>query len=310
MRIVFFGTPELALPSLSALAGAHDVAAVVCRPDRPKGRSKKPVPPPVKKLAEEMGIEVLQPAKLNDGLFEAWLRERGPDLCALVAYGRILKQPILDVPRHGFLNVHPSLLPKYRGPSPMQTAIREGERETGVSVMALDAGMDSGPLLLQEAVPIEPGDTAATLSDRLARLGADLLLKGIELLDSGQAKFRAQDDSQATYTKLFEKADGRIDWSQTATRIHNSVRAAQPWPISHCAFGGGVVRIHQTSIVDETSGAPPGTVVSVEKDTLIVAAGTGCVAIEVIQAPGKRAMPIADYLRGHGVSHGDVFEEL
>lgn len=310
MRIVFFGTPDLAVPSLDALAQAHEVTAVVCQPDRPKGRSKKPVAPPVKEWASQRGIEVAQPRKLNDGAFQAWLREQRPGVCALAAYGRILKQPILDVPDHGFLNVHPSLLPRHRGTSPIQTAILKGDEVTGVTIMALDAGMDTGDLLLKESMPIDEADTASTLSEKLAKLGAELLVRGVELLQTGKARFTPQDDSQATYTKLFEKETGRIRWGAPAREIHNLVRAAVPWPVAHCLFRGETVRILETEVAGGTEEGPPGTVVRVDQNAVLVVAGEGLLALRVIQAPGKRPVSMGDYLRGHTVAVGDVFKDL
>ncbi len=310
MRIVFFGTPELAVPSLEALTDAHEVVALVCRPDKPKGRSKKLVPPSTKAWASEHGIETIQPLKLNDGAFEAWLRERNPDVCALVAYGRILKQPILDVPKHGYINMHPSRLPQYRGPSPIQSAIRAGETETAVSIMRLDAGMDTGDILIQEPVAINPDDTAATLSDRLAALGATLMVNGANLIESGQAKFRPQSDSGATVTRIFEKSDGRVRWGASPEEIVNLVRAANPWPMAQTRYQSDVYRIHHAQALDESHNETPGTVLRVEKDAIIVAASAGAVSLDIVQAPGKRAMPVSDFLRGHEIRPGDRFEDF
>lgn len=310
MRTVFFGTPELAVPSLDAVAGNHELAAVVCRPDRPQGRSKKLVPPPTKVWADAHNVPVLQPVKLNDGTFESWLRAQAPEVCVLAAYGRILKQPILDVPRHGFINVHPSLLPRHRGPSPIQTAILCGDAATGVTIMRLDAGMDTGDILLQEEEPILPDDTTASLSERLAGRGATLLVRALALIASGKAIFTPQDHPRATTTRLFEKKDGQIHWDASARDIHNLVRAAVPWPIAHCAFKGQTCRIHHTQAVDESAAAPPGEVVRVEGDRVCVATGDGLLAIHTLQPPGKRAMAMADYLRGHPIAVGNRFEDL
>jgi len=315
VRTVFFGTPELAAICLETVASRHEIAAVVCQPDKPQGRSKKPVPPPTKQFAVTQGIPVHQPVVLNDGTFEALLRDLEPEVCVLVAYGRILKQPILDVPPHGFLNVHPSLLPRYRGPSPIQTAILEGEEMTGVSVMKLDTGVDTGDVLLQERVPIAPDDTTGSLSEKLARVGAKLLQDGLNRIASGNAVFTAQDHTQATVTRRYEKQDGRIRWGSPARTIHNLVRAAVPWPVAHCRFKGEICRIHKTEVVMDAElvlGVPkePGMVTRIEPDRVIVTAGEGQIAIRVFQAPGKRAMDIADYLRGHAIVAGDRFEDL
>ncbi len=310
MRIVFFGTPELAVPSLEALADAHEVVALVCRPDKPRDRRKKLIPPPTKMWAIERGMEVVQPTKLNDGSFEVWLKEQNPDLCALVAYGRILKQPILDVPKHGFLNMHPSRLPKYRGPSPIQSAILAGETETAISIMRLDASMDTGDILLQEPAAIDPGDTTATLSVRLAGLGAKLMVEGAARVESGQASFRPQGESGATVTRTFEKSDGRIHWDTPARDIVNLVRASDPWPVAQTLYDGEVFRVHHAQALGETHDAAPGTIFCVEKDSIVVAAAGGAVSIDRIQAPGKRAIPVSDFLRGRSVKPGDRFEDF
>lgn len=309
MRIVFFGTPELAVPCLAAAAERNEVAALVCQPDRPKGRRRKLAPPPTKEWALEHGIPVHQPRKLNDGTFAAWLKEQAPALCAVAAYGRILKQPILDVPPKGWLNVHPSLLPKYRGASPIQTAILNGDEVTGVTIMRPVLEMDAGDILLQEEAPIHPDDTSATLSERLAEQGARMLAEGIDLVASGEAVFKPQNPDEATLCRLFEKDDGRITWSSPARDIHNLVRAAIPWPVAHCTYQGETCRIHKTEVVEDIEPAEPGAVVSVEKDRVVVATGEGGLAILVFQAPGKRAMPMGDFLRGHPMTPGETFGE-
>ncbi len=309
MRIVFFGTPELAVPSLAILREHHDVVALVCQPDRPQGRSDKPVPPSTKELALERGIRMHQPTKLNDGAFEKWLRETRPELCALVAYGRILKQPILDVPAHGFLNVHPSLLPKYRGPSPIQTAVRNGETKTGVTIMRLDAGMDTGDMLLQRATDIPDDDNAETLTARVAQIGADMLLEAVGLVETGEATFMPQDHSLATVTTLWKKEDGGIRWGESARSLRNLVRACVPWPVAYCRFGGEVLRIHEAEAIDIAADAPPGTVSGIETTRILVATGDGTLAITRLQATGRKAMPTGDFLRGNRIETGDRFED-
>jgi methionyl-tRNA formyltransferase len=310
VRAVFFGTPELAVPSLEAVAVRHDLVALVCQPDKPQGRSSRLAPPPTKVWAESHGVAVAQPAALNDGRFESWLREQRPDVCPLVAYGRILKQPILDVPAHGFINVHPSVLPEYRGPSPIQTAILDGKTRTGITIMRLDAGTDSGDIVLQKEIEIRPDDTTRSLSQRLGGMGAQLLAEALDLIEQGRATFTPQDHARATVTRMYGKDDGRIRWELPARRIHNLVRAAIPWPVAHCLFRGEVCRIHKTEPVDEPAAAPPGTVTRVEKDRVAVATGEGQLAVLEIQAPGKKPMPMADYLRGHQVKVGDTFEDI
>ena len=310
MRVVFFGTPELAVPSLAALCGHHDVKAVVCQPDRPRGRSKKLVPPPTKVYAQTRGVSVVQPTTLNDGTFEAWLKEQAPEVCVLVAYGRILKQRLLDVPYHGFLNMHPSLLPRHRGPSPIQTAILEGDTKTGATIIRLDAGIDSGDIVLQEELLIRPEDTTAILSQSLALLGGATLLRALSLIDSGKAMFVPQEHAKATVTRFFTKQDGWIRWNQPARAIHNLARAATPWPTAQCLFNGQAHRVHKTEVAEGTAGGAPGTVGGVEADRVLVSTGDGVLAILEFQAPGGRHMAMADFLRGHPIHVGDTFGEL
>lgn len=310
MRTVFFGTPEIAVPSLAAIAAQHEVGAVVCQPDKPQGRNLKLMPPPVKVWALEHGIPVHQPEKLNDGAFEQWLREQAPELCTMAAYGRLLKQPILDIPPMGWLNLHPSLLPRWRGPSPIQTAILRGDPETGVTIMRVTLEMDAGDILLQEAAPVGHDETAAELSERLGNMGAELLAHGMALVAAGNAAFTPQDPTKVEYCSLFEKEHGRIRWGQSALEIHRLVRAAIPWPVAHCLYHGEVCRLHKTAVIEENTDIPPGTVTAVEKDRVLVATGQGQLAILVFQAPGKKAMPMADFLRGRKMAPGERLEDI
>lgn len=308
MRTIFFGTPELGIPALEHLRHRTNLIAVVCQPDKEQGRGRKPAPPPVKEWAIQHGVTVHQPEKLNDGTFEAWLKDKDPDLCVVAAYGRLLKQPILDVPRMGFLNIHPSLLPKYRGPSPIQTAILNGDTKTGVTIMKVTLEMDAGPIMLQAEAPIHPEDTSLSLTNRLAQLGATLLDKALTLLETGEASFTPQDDSQATYCKLFEKSDGLIQWNKPAAAIHNLVRAAIPWPVAFSVYKGETMRIFKTQPLPGKTTAEPGTVIDVDKDAIIVTTGEGALAIHELQMPGKRRMTTAEFLRGRKIDLGSKFE--
>lgn len=310
MRTIFFGTPSLVLPCLRAVAAAHEAVAVVCRPDSPQGRSKKLVPPPAKVCAEELGIPVHQPEKLNDGTFEAWLRSMAPDLCVVFAYGRLLKQPILDVPAKGWLNVHPSLLPKYRGPSPIQSAILHGETETGVSIMDVVLEMDAGGILLQETTPIDPDDTSETLGERLAEMAAPLLVEGMNQVAAGTAVFTPQDPARVTTCPLFEKEHGRIAWDRSAEEIRNLVRAAQPWPVAQCRLRGEVYRVHRAAVLEEPAPESPGTITGVDKERFRVATGRGQLVVEVFQAPGKKALPVSEFLKGRRLEAGEQFEDM
>jgi methionyl-tRNA formyltransferase len=309
LRIVFFGTPEMAVPSLNQLMGKHHIVAVVCQPDKPVGRKKKLQPPPTKVWAEERGITAHQPKKLNDGEFEEWLKRRQPDVCALVAYGRILKQPILDVPTHGFLNMHPSLLPKYRGPSPIQSAVLAGDEKTGVTIMRLDAGTDTGDMILQKTVPIEPSDTGGTMTDKLAEIGAHLLEKALILVETGEAQFAPQDSDAATHTNMFSKKDGAIDWSRSATEIHHQIRACNPWPMAYTQWNEQPLRFHKSFLSNEDSTKAPGTVIFINQHAIHIATGFGVIAIETLQMPGKKALKADDFLRGRELPVGTQFGE-
>ncbi len=314
MRTVFLGTPELAVPSLAALAAKHEVAAVVCQPDRPAGRNRKPAPPPVKQWAQAHGIPVHQPRKLNDGRFAEWLRDQGPEVCAIAAYGRLLKQPILDIPPHGFINMHPSLLPRHRGPSPIQTAVLEGDAVTGVTIMRLILEMDAGDIILQEEAPIHDNDTTGTLAARLAELGGRMLAQAVDRIEAGTATFTPQDHGKATYTRMFQKEDGRIRWTEPAWRIQNLIRASNPWPVAHCCFRGQVCRIHRaTTPGGDGAGsetAAPGKILACAKDGIAVATGEGRLLLQELQMPGKKVLGAAEFIRGQRVEPGARFEEV
>lgn len=309
LRTVFFGTPELAIPSLERTAAASRLLAVVTQPDRPRGRGRKPEPPPVKRWAEARGIPVVQPEKVNDGAIEHWLKEQAPDLCLMAAYGRLLKQPILDIPPLGWLNVHPSLLPRWRGPSPIQTAILEGDTVTGVTIMRVVLEMDAGDIVLQEAVPIGPDETAGELTARLAVLGAELLERAVRMAERGPLPATTQRPEKAIYCRLFEKKDGRIRWSDPAVRIHNLVRAANPWPAAFCQFRGENIRILKTTLVPQPAMAAPGVITRVEKDRLLVATGEGTLAIRQAQLPGRRPLDMTAFLPGARIQPGEQFLE-
>ena len=309
MRIVYFGTPSLAVPTLAALAPACDVAAVVTQPDRPRGRSGKPEPPEVKVWAVSHGLAVHQPEKIHDGAFEAWLRRMRPDLCVVAAYGRLLRQPVLDVPPLGWLNLHPSLLPRWRGPSPIQTAILEGDRMTGVTIMRMVLEMDAGSIVLQESTPIGPDETAGELTERLAAMGARAMLKAVAIVEQGTALEIPQDPAGVTTSVLFETGNGRIRWSEPASRIHDQVRACNPWPMAQCLFRGQPCRILKTQVVEGDGEEIPGTVLETRKDRIIVAAGQGRLAVLRLQLPGKKALDADAFLRGTPVSPRERFED-
>ncbi|OQB36171.1 MAG: Methionyl-tRNA formyltransferase [Candidatus Hydrogenedentes bacterium ADurb.Bin179] len=310
MRIVFFGTPPVAVPTLALLAAEHDVTAVVTQPDRPRGRSGRPEPSAVKVWALENGLPVYQPEKLHDGAFEAWLCAQQPDSCVLAAYGRFLKQPLLDVPPLGWLNLHPSLLPRWRGPSPIQTALLEGDAETGVTIMRVVLEMDAGDIVLQESTLIGPEETAGDLTERLAAMGAPLMARALVMLEQGNAPSIPQDTARVTNSTLFEKERGRIHWADTSRRIHDQVRACNPWPMTYACFRGQTCRILKTRWLSDAPSADPGVVLDVRKDRILVAAGEGQLSLLRLQLPGKKALDVDAFLRGTPVTPGERFEDV
>ncbi len=310
MRIVYFGTPSLAVPTLALLAATHEVAAIVTQPDRPRGRSGKPEPPAVKVWATENGLMVHQPEKLHDGTFEAWLHQMLPDICILAAYGRLLKQPLLDVPPQGWLNLHPSLLPRWRGPSPIQTAILEGDTMTGVSIMRVVLEMDAGDIILQESTPIGPNETAGVLTDRLAEMGALAMLRALTMVEKDAVIAKPQDPAGITMSVLFDKKHGHIRWSEPAKRIHDPVRACNPWPVAYCLFRGQLCRILETELLPNAGDADPGKIVEVHKDRFHVGTGRGQLAVARLQLPGKKALDTGAFLRGTPVTAGEQFEDV
>ena len=308
MRIVFMGTPEFAVPSLEALLQSDDsVVGVVTQPDRPKGRGQVLVALPVKLVCQRKGLPILQPLKMKDPAFLEALRAWQPDLIAVAAFGRILPKLILDMPPRGCVNVHASLLPKYRGAGPIQWAVINGERETGITTMLMDEGMDTGAILLQEPVAIQPEDTAGSLAARLAEVGGRLLVETIRRLKDGTVVPHPQDHSQATPAPLLKKEDGLIDWKLTAVEIGNRVRGLSPWPGAYTYAGDDRWIIWRAAPAGRPpSGVIPGTVVEARKEGILVATGNGLLAITEIQPVNSRRMSIAQYLAGHTLSPGLV----
>jgi methionyl-tRNA formyltransferase len=305
MRIVFMGTPEFAVPSLEALLRSDDqVIGVVSQPDRPKGRGQQLVAPPVKLVAERRGIPVLQPLKIRTPEFLQALSSWQPDLIAVVAYGRILHAPILHLPPMGCVNVHGSLLPKYRGAAPVQWAVINGEIETGITTMLMDEGMDTGPMLLQERLTIMPEDTAGTLAPRLAELGGRLLVETIAQLKSGTLTPSKQDDEQATLAPLLKKEDGLIDWTMKATSLADRVRGLSPWPGAHTFFGEERWNLWKTIPTLEATTDKPGTIVALDKQSIQVATGEGMLKLREIQTANSKRMPVSQFLTGHKVAVG------
>ena len=302
MRVVFMGSPEFAVPSLSALLPVHDVVAVVTQPDKPAGRGRKLMPPAVKQRALEAGVKVLQPTSARKAAFAEELAAFRPDAAVVVAYGKILPQRVLDVPVHGCFNVHASLLPRYRGAAPIQRAVMDGEAGTGVTIMRLDAGMDTGPMCLQGRVAIDEDVTSGQLHDRLSVLGANLMLETLEALQAGRLECRAQVEAEATHAAMLDKEDGRVPWSDTAARVHDRIRAVDPWPGAFTTLEGEPLKMWSSQKV-QGHGAP-GEVLGPDAHGLVVACGEGAVSLAELQLPGRRRMAAHALLSGRPIAAG------
>ena len=310
LRILFMGTPDFAVPTLQALLdGPDEVIGVVCQPDRKKGRGKKLSPPPVKELAREHDLPVHQPTSIRTDEFLDQVRDLDPDLIVVAAYGKILPGELLHLPRLGTINVHGSLLPKYRGAAPIQWAVINGEQETGITIMQMDEGMDTGDILLQESIAITDEDTAGTMFTKLARLGGPLLVRAIGLLKEGKLTPVKQDDSQATEAPMLKKEMGHIDWNRPARDLHGLIRGLDPWPSAYGFLDGKRFRFFRPRVVDQQTDASPGTIVKADKEGLHVATGDGHqLAIAEIQPEGKKRMEVAAWLCGGQQPVGSRFD--
>ncbi|HPC82654.1 MAG TPA: methionyl-tRNA formyltransferase [Thermoanaerobaculaceae bacterium] len=310
MRVAFFGTPEFALPSLEALlAAGFEIPLVVSRADRPAGRHLELTRPPVAVAAERLGIAVAQPEKLGVDEFYRPFVELRPDAAAVVAFGRLITPRVLGVPRLGFVNVHPSLLPRHRGPTPIETAILAGDPFTGVTTMQLDEGLDTGPILLQRRVPIGPRERTATLEPLLARVGAELLVETLRALAAGSLRPRPQDEREATVTVKLERKMGRIDWTLPAEELDRRCRAFDPFPGLYCNFRGARVKVHDLRPGEPVAGGEePGTVLGVSPAGIAVRCGGGTVAmLGELQREGKRRLPADAFILGERVARGERF---
>ncbi len=297
MRIVFAGTPEFAVSSLRAAARHHEVVAVYTQPDRPAGRGRGLAPSPVKLEAVARGIPVYQPESLKDAAAQQQLRDLQPDLMVVVAYGLILPKAVLAIPTHGCWNVHASLLPRWRGAAPIQRAIQAGDAKTGVCLMQMEAGLDTGPVLLHQELPIAATDTGGQLHDKLAELGAQVLSDGLGLLRAGIKPIaRPQPEQGVTYAHKLDKAEARLDWAQDAGALARTVRAFNPWPIAEATLAGERVRIHGAVALEADHGQAPGTVLATGRDGIDIACGQGALRLRVLQREGGKAITAADYL--------------
>jgi len=308
LRTVFMGTPDFALQTLQGLIDAGcNLVGVYTQPDRPKGRGKQLAAPPVKELAQQHGIPVFQPQKLRQPEAVAELKALAPDLIVVVAYGQILPKSVLDIPAHGCINVHASLLPRYRGAAPINQAIIDGETETGITTMFMDVGLDTGDMLIKKILPIEPEETAGELHDRLAVLGRETMAETLRQLCAGTLRGEVQDDAQSTYAPMMKKEDGRIDWSRSATEVHNQVRGLDPWPGAYTTLNGELLKLARTSPVTNGAAAP-GTVVAADQEGVRIACGNGSLLVRELQLAGRKRLGAADFLRGCPLEPGTSFE--
>ncbi len=306
LRTVFMGTPDFACPTLEGLIAAGcNLVGVFTQPDRPSGRGRRLTAPPVKQLARQHGLPVFQPERLRRPEAVDQLRALAPDLVVVVAYGQILPKSVLEIPRHGCINVHASLLPKYRGAAPINKAIIDGETETGVTTMYMDEGLDTGDMLVKMRLAIGPDETAGRLHDRLAVLGREAMAETLKRLCAGTLERVPQNDAESSYAPMLKKEDGAIDWRQPAARVHNLVRGLDPWPSAYTWLDGSLLKLAATSV--EAASGEPGTLLAAGDDGLLIACGEGALRVRQLQLAGKRRLPAADFLRGCPLAPGTRF---
>ena len=307
LKTIFMGTPDFAVPCLEVLQAKTEVLAVITQPDRPKGRGHNLQASPVKQKALEYNLPVLQPEKIKTEEFTAELERLQPDLIVVVAFGQILSQRILDIPPLGCVNVHASLLPRYRGAAPIHWSIINGEKETGVTTMLMDAGLDTGDMLLKDKVVITEEMTTEELHDQLMAMGGKLLAETVDGLANGTITPEKQDDSISNYAGMLNKETGHIDWSKSAVEIHNLIRGLNSWPVAWSMKDGKNYKFWRTKVENRNSDKAPGTVVELRKNSFCIATGEGLLEVLEIQPPSKKRMSAGDLLRGHGVAVGDIF---
>lgn len=299
MRIVFAGTPDFAATALKALlAAGHTVVGVYSQPDRPAGRGRKLMPSPVKQVALDAGLPVFQPDSLKPDDAQQELAALNPDVMIVAAYGLILPKAVLDIPTHGCLNIHASLLPRWRGAAPIQRAIAAGDRETGITIMQMDVGLDTGDMLLKTSTPIRPDDTGGRLHDRLAEMGGSAIVEALTSLSKGELTGEAQNDDEANYAHKLSKEEGHIDWTRSAPEIERLIRAFNPWPGTFTDLGDQRIRIHQAEALAQSSDKAPGTVLRREREGIDIACGTGSLRVTSVQLPGTRALSVNDLING------------
>lgn len=307
MRVVFMGTPDFAVETLEALIRSeHQIEAVVTQPDKPKGRGKAVQFPPVKEVALREGLTIYQPRRVRDPEFIKILKEKNPDVIVVVAFGQIIPQEIIDLPRYGCINVHGSLLPKYRGAAPIQWAVIDGEKESGVTTMQMDAGLDTGDMLLKTVVPLEKKETGGSLFQKLSKAGAELLLRTLKGLEENSLTPEKQGESTTPYAKMLTKEMGRIDWRQDASVIERLIRGLNPWPSAYTYLDGKTLKIWQAAAEEGDTEEQPGIVTEVNKKELKVQTGKGILSLKEVQLEGKKRMETDAFLRGNAVERGTV----
>lgn len=310
LKIIFAGTPQFAAKSLKAiLAQQHDVVAVLTQPDRPAGRGMQLSPSPVKQLAGQHNITVLQPLTLKSAEVQRQLAEYQADVMVVAAYGLILPLSVLQLPRHGCLNIHASLLPRWRGAAPIQRAILAGDAVTGITIMQMDEGLDTGAMLLKKTCPIAPKDTAHTLLEKLSELGASAILEALQKIQNGTLSAEAQNSAQATYANKLSKAEAQLNWNLSAEHLERAVRGYNPFPVANAKINNTPVKIWQAEAYGDIHGEP-GTVLAVDKRGILLACGQGALCLEVLQRPSGKALPSNQFLQGFPIKVGDRFDIL
>ena len=308
MKLVYMGTPDFAVPPLTALVEAgHEVAAVVTQPDKPKGRGKAVLMAPVKEKALSYGIPVYQPARIKkDEEFLKTLREINPDAIVVAAFGQILPKEILELPKYGCVNIHASLLPKYRGAAPIQWAVIDGEKESGITTMMMDVGLDTGDMLDRTVIPLAEDETGGSLFEKLSRAGGPLILKTLEALENGTAVRTKQPEEGATYAGMLDKSLGNIDWTQSAAKIERLIRGLNPWPSAYTGYKGKTMKLWAADVLEGTFEGVPGEIIKVEKERFLVRTGDGALAVKELQLEGKKRMDAASFLRGFSLEEGEI----
>ncbi len=309
MKVIFMGTPDFSVGTLEAIIEAgHEVVGVFTQPDKPKGRGKSVVFPPVKEIALKYDLDVYQPIKIREPEYVELVKKLNPDIIIVVAFGQLLPKEILDIPKYGCVNVHASLLPKYRGAAPIQWAVINGEEESGVTTMLMDVGLDTGDIIMKKSIKLEKDETGGSLFDKLAIEGARLCVETMKAIESGEATYEKQDDSKATFTKQFNKAFGKIDWNMDAVAIERLVRGLNPWPSAYTTMNDKTMKIWAADVIEKDATGENGEIINITKDSLEVKTQKGILVIKELQMEGKKRMTTDAYLRGASVDVGTVLK--